>query len=177
MADELRWLKAAKVDPTNLTSYEASELDTLIFRAHADLPFGPEDQARMLALMELAGRPPVDESDFNEILYMSPPLGGEQLALPLEEHPDRVMVREIGDRNVRELAMEMFEDIEHGPTEYERTYLLDGENYIALPKRRGRAQWTRVTIVPECHRERLFVECWYRRPRIEALFDPSRSER
>ena len=56
--EELRFLRADFVDPTNLTLEEANELDTLIFRITADMPFGDVEEARWRELKAKdAGQP------------------------------------------------------------------------------------------------------------------------
>jgi hypothetical protein len=118
-----------------------------------------------------------DERKFSELLYISPPLGGEQLMLPLDLPPDASVSRWVGDQNTRELAYEIHEDMLDGPIEYDIFETLGGRSQIGMPKVRHTLTWFRFTIVPtiDPRGEFLQVDGWRRRPTCplkEASFAP-----
>lgn len=53
---QYRWVKAAGLTCNNLSDVEANELDSLIFRKNADLPYGDKEQNRIDELAEITRR-------------------------------------------------------------------------------------------------------------------------
>jgi hypothetical protein len=59
---EYRFARAAEINVDALTAKEAEEVDALVFRASADLPFGSAEATRLAELRAKANRPPQERN-------------------------------------------------------------------------------------------------------------------
>ena len=99
--DQLRFLRADGIDPTNLTLEEANELDTLLFRITADCPFGDVEDARMRELKAKAAGQPFVGGFVSATGELPPAILSSEYVLP-NDHPLLTSANLTGNITVQE---------------------------------------------------------------------------